>query len=324
MRKISAFLVVCGLSLAMAACGGGSSTPPPPPAVPLALCAVVITPGKPDTCAASPTSVVLGGSQAFTATGTTAAITWTVSGPGSINANGVYVAPSTFPSPSTVTVKATSGAQSGTAAVQVVYPNDNGVAQSGAIKFGTSGGDIQNESSTACCIGTLGSLLDRGGNKFILSNNHVLGKSDAGTIGPADVISQPGPFQCFSPNSAVGTTSQRATLKPTSNSTTGTCLNSGAPLCGQAPSNVDAAIAAVTGTVDATGSVLDLGPAGPTSIADAPPSGTLEIAPVPGEPVAKSGRTTGLTCSTISSTNTTIIVDYDALAAEPLPLLPSF
>ncbi|MGH9571679.1 MAG: hypothetical protein ACRD4F_18710, partial [Candidatus Angelobacter sp.] len=172
-------------------------------------------------------SVALGGSQPFAATGTTAAITWTVSGPGTINANGIYLAPATFPSPSTVTVRATSGAQSGSATIQVVYPNDNGVAQSGAIKFGTSGGDVLNESSTACCIGTLGSLLDRGGNKFILSNNHVLGKSDAGTIGATDIIDQPGPSDCFPTSSPLGTTSQRATLKPTSNSTTGTCSNSG-------------------------------------------------------------------------------------------------
>ncbi|MGH9565490.1 MAG: hypothetical protein ACRD4I_05875, partial [Candidatus Angelobacter sp.] len=119
MRKISGFLVVCGLLLGMTACGGGSSTPPPPPPVPLS-----VTPNA--------ASVALGGSQPFAATGTTAAITWTVSGPGTINANGIYLAPATFPSPSTVTVRATSGAQSGSATIQVVYPNDNGVAQSGA------------------------------------------------------------------------------------------------------------------------------------------------------------------------------------------------
>ncbi|HET6936118.1 MAG TPA: hypothetical protein VFI72_14850, partial [Candidatus Angelobacter sp.] len=45
--------------------------------------------------------------------------------------------------------------------------------------------------------------------------------------------------------------------------------------------------------------------------ADAPPSGTV-AAPVASQPVAKSGRTTGLTCSSVLATNTTVIVGYDS------------
>ena len=52
--------------------------------------------------------------------------------------------------------------------------------------------------------------------------------------------------------------------------------DSKAPLCGHAPSNVDAAIAEiVAGQVDLTGTILDLGPVGTASIAALPPSGTI-------------------------------------------------
>src|SRR5262249_32014831 len=62
--------------------------------------------------------------------------------------------------------------------------------------------------------------------------------------------------------------------------------------------------------VDLTGSILDLGPAGPTSVAAAPPSATVATASL-GLPVAKSGRTTGLTCSTVNSINASIQVAYE-------------
>jgi len=298
--RIFSFFAICGLLLAIAACGG-SSTPPTP-----AVSTLVVSP--------SSANVTLSGSQTFTVPNVTAGITWSVNPAiGSINANGVYTAPATFPSTSKVTVTAALGSQTGTATAQVVYPNNNSTAQAGAIKLGTSGGNELDESNTACCIGTLGSLITRAGGFFILSNNHVLGRSDAGTLGIGDLIDQPGPLQCFSTASNVGTTTARATLKPTANSTTGTCANSGAALCGPAPSNVDAAIAQITpGTVDTSGSILDLGAAGPTSIGDAAPSSTLATGVIAGTPVAKSGRTTGLTCSTVQATNATVIVKYDA------------
>jgi hypothetical protein len=71
-------------------------------------------------------------------------------------------------------------------------------------------------------------------------------------------------------------------------------------------SNVDTAIALVVpGTVDSTGGILELGAGGG---AGAPAAGAG--APSVGEHVAKSGRSTGLTCSTVSSVNTTAKVDY--------------
>jgi hypothetical protein len=71
-------------------------------------------------------------------------------------------------------------------------------------------------------------------------------------------------------------------------------------------SNVDAALALIVpGTVDTTGGILELGSLGGAA---SPASGTAT--PSVGEGVAKSGRSTGLTCSSISSVNTTSKVDY--------------
>ena len=305
MSKFFSLLVLCfAISSLVACCGGSSSTPPPTP-----------TPTPPSTIQVSPASaaVVINGSQVFTANAS--GVTWSLTGPGTINANGVYQAPASFPSPSSATVTATLGSQTGHAGVQVVYANNNQGNQGVPIKLGTSGGNVKdnNTANTACCIGTLGSLLQRGASQFILSNNHVLARSSVGVAGEA--IDQPGQLGCppGSQGLNVANLTQQAALKPGANETAGPCAGSTAPLCGHAPSNVDAAIAQIVNAtvVDPTGSILDLGAAGPTSIADAPPSATV-AAPVASQPVAKSGRTTGLTCSSVLATNTTVIVAYES------------
>lgn len=80
-----------------------TSTAPPPE--------IVVTP--------STATVTLGGTQQFTATGQSS-VTWTASA-GSISGAGLFTAPSTMPSSSTVTIKATgSGNQSGAATVTLV------------------------------------------------------------------------------------------------------------------------------------------------------------------------------------------------------------
>jgi hypothetical protein len=205
-----------------------------------------------------------------------------------------------------------------------VYPNNNGGFQSGLIKFGTSGGNVKdvtpnpNDPNAGCCIGTLGSLITDGTNFFILSNNHVLARSGQATSG--ENIDQPGPpatnlpLGCFTQASHVADFTKQAPLKPTAGTApAGDCRGSTAPICGLAPSNVDAAIAQILpGTVDLSGSILDLGAATPTSIGDAPPSSQILLTPVPGQGVAKSGRTTGLTCSTIDTVSQDIVVSYDS------------
>lgn len=299
MKRILSLSGICVVLLTMVACGGGGGTPPPTP-----------TPVIPITITPSSAVVPIGGSQSFVAS--VAGVTWSVSGPGSINAAGLYLAPTTFPAganANAVTVTATAGAQTGHATGTVVFPNDNQGNQTAPVKLGTSGGNIldNNTAGTLCCIGTLGSLLQRGTTLFILSNNHVLARSSQGVAGEA--IDQPGQPRCPSGSQGlnVANLSEQAALKPSP--CTGVCT-------GNAPSNVDAAIAQIVGTtVDTTGSILDLGPAGSTSIAAAPPSNTpIDAATaLTGHPkVAKSGRTTGLTCSTLQSVSTdNISVAYD-------------
>jgi hypothetical protein len=207
-----------------------------------------------------------------------------------------------------------------------IFPNDEQLAQAAPVKVGTSGANANDLGATVCCIGTLGSLWTAPGitNPVILSNNHVLDRSDKGVAGEA--INQPLQQACLAPTSpplTIAHLTQGATLKPVANEP-GKCGTSKAPLCGHSPSNVDAAIAEIVPTqVDTTGPILDLGPAGATTIAAAPPSSTLGV-PSLGESVGKSGRTTGLTCSTIASIGLTISIDYDATCGDTAPAFASY
>ena len=192
-----------------------------------------------------------------------------------------------------MTITATSVAdptKSGTAIANVMAPHDNQAFQNPPVKLGTSGGNATDKTTSGnkiyCCSGTLGSLVSRGGGLYILSNNHVLDKSDQAAIG--DPISQPGlaDTNCGqNPNTIVANLSQAAPLRT---------------------SNVDAAIAKVAGSdVDQNGTILDLaGPGNP-----APPSAIL-AAPAVDQGVAKSGDASGLTCSTVNAINALIRVNY--------------
>jgi hypothetical protein len=258
------------------------------------------------------------GTQQFSATvtgATNTAVNWQVNGvtggsqaTGFISSTGLFVAPGAVPTVSngsggtvltTVTVAAVSQAStsaSGSTAVTIqAATNQN--AQSGAGKLGTSGGNakdsITNGSTIACCSGTLGSLVTRNGTQYILSNNHVLAKSDFATAG--DNISQPG---LVDSNCTAGGTV--ANLSEFFNLQTG-------PL-----PKVDAAIAQVVpGKVDAGGNILLLGATQTNGVPDpgAPHAGT-GIAATLNEQVAKSGRTTGLTCSSVAATGFAVSVQY--------------
>ncbi|HEX2663234.1 MAG TPA: hypothetical protein VHM93_10430 [Candidatus Acidoferrum sp.] len=268
----------------------------------------------------NPISIAIFTTQQFAATvngQSSTAVTWEVNGvtggsqaTGFISASGLFVAPSGVPTASsgngtvtttTVTVTAVSTASpnsSGSATVTIFPPNQN--PQTGAIEFGTSGGN-QNDSTTSgnkvtCCGGTLGSLVTRGGTQYILSNNHVLARTDLAAIGES--IVQPGLVDTNCGQTASSTVGQ---LSQFYNLETGT-----------AP-KIDAAIAqAVTGAVNATGNILFLGAtvdANNVPMAGAPHSGSGVTASV-NMAVAKSGRSTGLTCSTIMVTGVTATVQY--------------
>jgi hypothetical protein len=276
--------------------------------------ATVTVTGPPTSVSVSPSaaSVANFGTQQFTASvngAPSTAVTWEVNGiPGGsqtigfVSTSGLYVAPSGVPTKSdgkgnsittTVTVSAVSQANSsasGTATVTIQPGNQN--AQSGAIQLGTSGGNA-NDSSTnttthtiTCCGATLGSLVTRGATQYILSNTHVLARSDIAQIG--DPIIQPGLI-----DTATCTTSGARTV---ANLSAFYNLETGAP------PKIDAAIAQiVAGNVDSGGNILYLGAtadANGVPVPGAPHAGS-GVGATLGMGVAKSGRSTGLTCSTV-------------------------
>ena len=274
--------------LALYGCGGGSNSSTP------AAQAVAVS--------ISPAAVTLSprSTEQFTATvtGTTdTAVTWEVNSTnggnstvGTVSTTGLYTAPATIPNPHSVFVVAVSQAdpsKSGSATVTIAKPAGaaNQAAQTFPVKLGTSGGNVNDTTFSGgkefCCSGTLGSLVSRGGTLFILSNNHVLAKSNQGKVG--DIISQPGLVDTnCSPGQPVGNLSQFVNLP---SGGTGTA---------------DAALAQIiTGAVNASGAILEVGV----------PASTVEP-PVVTMRVAKAGRTTGLTCSSIQSINTSTQVQY--------------
>jgi hypothetical protein len=190
---------------------------------------------------------------------------------------------------------------------------------SAPVKLGSSGGNDKDYDTTTqngqtyisdCCGGTLGSLIkDSSGNQYILSNNHVMARSDQAAVG--EPIVQPGliddnctPFgQSGAAVTEVGALTGFLSLK-------------------SASTNADAAIAAVnSGAVDPSGSILELGTLGSDGTLAAAPPGTSSTGgkgenPSVNMTVAKSGRTTGLTCASISAINLSVSVDYFTDCAE--------
>lgn len=299
-------LLVCMLSVLTGCSGRGSSQQMP----------------QNVTVNVSPTAATLDtfGQKTFTSAvvGTSnTAVTWQVNGvtggsatTGTISAAGVYSAPhfisgSIMPAksslPVTVTVTAVSSANTsakGNATVTLMTQGQ--AAQSGAILLGSSGGNInassQSGNTLTCCGGTLGALLDNGGTQYVLSNNHVMADSDLGKAG--DAITEPG---------IIDTNCQSAGTTTVAN------LSQFFTLEGNPPNPVDAAIAQiVAGKVDTSGNILLLGAstdANGVPVAGAPQGGSGTAATM-GMAVAKSGRSSGLTCSTVSSVIAAFSVQY--------------
>src|SRR5438094_5271916 len=160
--------------------------------------------------------------------------------------------------------------------------------QNPPIQLGTSGGWAYDLANGFCCGGTLGSLVKIGSTRYILSNYHVL-ESDIVSGGnnrtaqTGDPIIQPGLIDVSCNKNlaqTVGTLVKKSSLPG---------------------SNVDCAIAkVVSGKGRADGSFLETGTISNTTV-----GAFINHA------VKKSGRTTGLTHSSVSGLNATIIVDYD-------------
>lgn len=336
MKNFLVAAAACTLVFTIISCGGGghsssssstTTTPPPPLGVTICLPADA----KGNVACPSSESVAIGLSQQFNATfqNAPATVTWSINGVvggnatvGTITTGGLYTAPSPFPSPNTFTLTATlqsDSSKTGNVSLKIVYPNNNAQLQTAPVQMGTTGGnatDVQPVTGgKVCCSGTLGALIQRGTPAviYILSNNHVLAKSDKGTAG--DNITQPGLVDnsCSPGVNVVAHLSEFAPLTPSSSP-------------GPAPKNVDAAIGQiVAGTVvDTSGSILDLGVANGTSVAAAAPSALGNTAPSVGLQVAKVGRSTGLTCASISSVNTAVNVQYDGSCGGTVAFTSTF
>jgi hypothetical protein len=238
-----------------------------------------------------------------------------------------YSAPAALPSTGVTYVVATAGASSAKTAVNLLLntagvsssPTAHQAEQLSRAQLGSSGGnnidyDTQDSQVADCCGGTLGSLIqDSNGHQFLLSNNHVLARSDQASVG--DSIVQPGLIDnnCVPYGDGPGTT-------PIGSLTGFLPLSSGT-------TNADAAIAqAVTGAVDPTGSILELGARQADGTLGAAPPGVSstggkgETAGL-GLTVAKSGRTTGLTCASVAAVALDVSVDYYTDCAETKPYL---
>jgi hypothetical protein len=238
-----------------------------------------------------------------------------------------YTAPVGISSSSPVWVVAHAGG-AGAKASAVVLVNPSGVQSSPAthqavqtaqLLLGGSGGnnadfDAKGSHIVDCCSGTLGALVaDTQGRQYVLSNNHVLARSDHAAV--SDTIVAPGLIDnnCTPYGEGSG-------VLPVAT------LSSWLPLRSKS-TNADAALAVVASrAVDAAGSILELGSRQADGTLAAAPPGTSssggkgEAASI-GLRVAKSGRTTGLTCGSVSAVDLDVVVDYYLDCAETKPYL---
>jgi len=158
------------------------------------------------------------------------------------------------------------------------------VQQMRPIALGTSGGNINYSSAQFCCSGTLGALVADTQGLYVVSNNHILARTNLAR--PGEPIIQPGLADV-----ACSTDPARQVA----------ALTRFVPIDFHGRSNrVDAAIAKIVpDAVDVSGEVLDLGVL----------SGDI-AEPQVGLEVTKSGRTTGQTFGTVAAISVSIDVGY--------------
>jgi hypothetical protein len=261
---------------------------------------------------------------AATVTGTSnTAVTWQlscntlpVSVCGTMSTSGLYVAPNTVPT--LATVNSTDAAQ---LIVTAISQANTSISQSvgftidslnmqpltAPVQLGSSGGSAKAICLTpapgSCFGGTLGSLLTNGTNLFILSNNHVLGLSDGGAVGQE--VTQPGVIET---NCSLTGTINVATVS--------TIINLQTQPIPAFPVDVTTA-QIINGQVDPNDNVLELGALSTVNGVQvpqpAPPAAGSGITTAVGKLLAKSGRTTGLTCSAVDATDVSmVVVQYES------------
>ena len=173
--------------------------------------------------------------------------------------------------------------------------------QTPPIQLGTSGGWRYDLANGYCCGGTLGALIQVGGQKRILSNYHVFeadivsgGNSRVATTG--DPIIQPGLIDV---NCNAALAQNVATL----------VVSHSLP-----DNNVDCSSATIiSGMVREDGAILEVGTLSASTVAASV-----------GQSVKKSGRTPGLTRSSVSGLNATVSVSYENECAGSVAFTKTF
>lgn len=300
-KAFVAILVVVVLCGTFAGCGGGSSTP-----VSVAISANANTVQTFQTVQFSAT-VTGTSNQAVTWTLACTATSTSTTVCGSVNSSGVYVAPNTVPTvatqqstePAVVTLTATSQAKSSaSASVQFNVNSLNQQALAAPVRLGSSGGNANSlcANNNTCSGGTLGSLVTAAGKLYILSNNHVLGLSDGATVGQE--VTQPGIIEtnCLTAGTInVGTVADIISLESQPIPAT--------------PVDVTTALVS-TGEVDPDDNILELGALSTVNGVQVPqpaqPVAGSGMAATVGQLLAKSGRTTGLTCAAVDMIDLTM------------------
>jgi len=178
---------------------------------------------------------------------------------------------------------------------------DHKAKQTPPIKMGTSGGWRHDLANGYCCGGTLGALIQVGGQTRILSNYHVfemdiVNGGNGRRAQNGDPIIQPALIDV---NCNAANAQDVASL----------VVSSSLP-----NNNVDCSSATIIGgMVDTSGDILEVG-----TISSATVAASVN------QKVKKSGRTTGLTRSTVSGLNATISVQYENECAGGVAFTKTF
>ena len=175
-----------------------------------------------------------------------------------------------------------------TGKIRAMAVADHQKKQTPPIQMGTSGGWRYDLANGYCCGGTLGSCVKKGTTQYVLSNYHVL-EADIvsggnGRVAQAgDPVVQPGLIDVSCTAANAQNVASLSGIKSLPNS------------------NVDCAIASViSGQVRTDGSILEVGTISASTVGASV-----------GQAVKKSGRTTGLSRSSVSGLNATVSVQYE-------------
>ena len=175
-----------------------------------------------------------------------------------------------------------------TGKIRAMAVADHQVKQTPPVQMGTSGGWRFDLANGFCCGGTLGSLVLKGGTQYVLSNYHVL---------EADIVNGGNGRKAVAGDPVV----QPGLIDVSCNANNAQNVASLSGIKSLPGSNVDCAIASViSGQVRTDGSILEIGTIANTTVGASV-----------GQAVKKSGRTTGLSRSSVSGLNATVSVAYE-------------